>query len=398
MDEGDSDDDMIHVEVVSTFAASPMPKLDTKTLKRLQNLPSPAHISTLLGLYSSRDKVALFTFCSSVCQAWPARQDRVLAAIAGHTGGGFVRELYREHVRSSPLGAEVDFSPLAGEFSYRVVGYVLTFGADPKNAVHWPPLLLLIDLYTQALLTMGDDEFFGTGVANAPRNPLSLGEVISLSRRLLNIAFVLYWREDQTNPVQGQFTAAQLNWNGIRDKATRCLQAIHAREYVLFTMLRGSHPLKDPPRSSRKHFTPRDHWLVTSQIDVQSFVQAAIFEEQQMSEDGEEMEEPSLYASRPPLKPSRSLTKRQVAYLSPRLAVLNNIPFAIPFETRVSIFRHFVLNDMTARGRLNRFSGGRTRAVIRRDKIAQDGFDRLQDVNLKQPLEIVFIDQFGQEE
>ena len=87
-----------------------------------------------------------------------------------------------------------------------------------------------------------------------------------------------------------------------------------------------------------------------------------------------------------------------MAYLSPRLAVLNNIPFAIPFETRVSIFRHFVLNDMMARGRLDRFSGGRTRAVIRRDKIAQDGFDRLQDANLKQPLEIVFIDQFGQEE
>ena len=77
---------------------------------------------------------------------------------------------------------------------------------------------------------MGDDEFFGTGVANAPRNPLSLGEVISLSRRLLNIAFVLYWREDHTNSTQGQFVSARLDWNGIRDKATRCLQAIHARE------------------------------------------------------------------------------------------------------------------------------------------------------------------------
>lgn len=161
----------------------------------------------------------------------------------------------------------------------------------------------------------------------------------------------------------------------------------------------GSHLLKDPSHSSRKHFTPRDHWLVTSQIDVQSFVQAAIFEEQQMSEnDGEEMEEPLPYTSRPSLKSSRSLTKQQVAYLSPRLAVLNKIPFAIPFETRVSIFRHFILNDMMARGRMDRFSGGRTKAVIRRDRIAQDGFDRLQDANLKQPLEIVFVDQFGQEE
>ena len=36
--------------------------------------------------------------------------------------------------------------------------------------------------------------------------------------------------------------------------------------------------------------------------------------------------------------------------------------------------------------------------MIRRDKIAQDGFDRLQEADLKQPLEIVFVDQFGQEE
>ena len=159
-----------------------------------------------------------------------------------------------------------------------------------------------------------------------------------------------------------------------------------------------SHSLIYLSFSSRKHFTPEDHWLVTSQIDVQSFVQAAIYEEQQMSQNGEEIEEPSRLAFRRSLKPSRFLSKRQVAYLSPRLAVLNNIPFSIPFETRVSVFRNFVLNDMMSRGRSDRFSGGRTKAVIRRDKIAQDGFDRLQDANLKQPLEIVFIDQFGQEE
>lgn len=230
VEEGDSEGGEIHVEIVSAFGVPSMPKLDAKTLKRLEGLPSPAHISTLLGMYFSREKVALFTFCSSICQAWPARQDKLLATVLGYTGGGFVRELYRENIRSSPLGAEVDASPLAGAFNHYLVVIFLTSSADPKNMVHWPPLLLFIDLYTQALLTMGDDEFFETGVANAPRNPLSLGEVISLSRRLLNIAFVLHWRDDQTNPTQEQFMSGSLNWNGIRDKATRCLQAIHARE------------------------------------------------------------------------------------------------------------------------------------------------------------------------
>ena len=38
------------------------------------------------------------------------------------------------------------------------------------------------------------------------------------------------------------------------------------------------------------------------------------------------------------------------AYLSPRLGVLNNIPFAIPFDVRVSIFRSFIRNDAVSRG------------------------------------------------
>ena len=75
----------------------------------------------------------------------------------------------------------------------------------------------------------------------------------------------------------------------------------------------------------------------------------------------------------------RIMSQRQVALLSPRLGVLNNIPFAIPFEVRVSIFRHFVENDLIMRG----YDGGRdrfrhtTRITVRRESIAQDGFDRL---------------------
>lgn len=42
--------------------------------------------------------------------------------------------------------------------------------------------------------------------------------------------------------------------------------------------------------------------------------------------------------------------------------------------------------------------GARTRAVVRRGNIAQDGFDRLADADLKAPIEITFIDQWGNEE
>lgn len=87
--------------------------------------------------------------------------------------------------------------------------------------------------------------------------------------------------------------------------------------------------------------------------------------------------------------------------MSPRWGILNNIPFAIPFEVRVSIFRQFVHKDMHNLGMSRYSSLGRmnaTRVTIRRTNVAEDGFDKLADANLKAPVEISFIDQFGEPE
>lgn len=149
-------------------------------------------------------------------------------------------------------------------------------------------------------------------------------------------------------------------------------------------------PLINVHLSSRKPFTPSDHWLVTSQLDIVPFIEAAVFEERKLS--GLLPESNSVRG--------RIMSQRQVALLSPRLGVLNNIPFAIPFEVRVSIFRHFVENDRMMRGYDDARDRYRfvTRVTVRRDNIAQDGFDRLDSVDLKAPIAITFIDQFGQEE
>lgn len=56
---------------------------------------------------------------------------------------------------------------------------------------------------------------------------------------------------------------------------------------------------------------------------------------------------------------------------------------------------------MTSKG-ITRYSYlgmlNKSRIQVRRGMVAQDGFDKLADVNLKAPIEISFIDQFGQEE
>jgi hypothetical protein len=51
-------------------------------------------------------------------------------------------------------------------------------------------------------------------------------ELTSFSHKLLNIVFMLYWREDQTNVQEGGVPGVNLKWEGVRGKVTKCLQAI----------------------------------------------------------------------------------------------------------------------------------------------------------------------------
>jgi ubiquitin-protein ligase E3 C len=94
---------------------------------------------------------------------------------------------------------------------------------------------------------------------------------------------------------------------------------------------------------------------------------------------------------------TRQLTKRELAYLSPRLGILNNIPFAIPFESRVSIFRSFVRNDQIKMH--NNGYGLGKKVIVRRESVSQDGFDHLNELGAawKGRLAITFVDKFGQE-
>lgn len=134
---------------------------------------------------------------------------------------------------------------------------------------------------------------------------------------------------------------------------------------------------------------------------MNSFVEAAVIEEQSLLSSG----------AHHPKQASSPILQR--AAITPRLGILNNIPFSIPFAVRVTIFRHFVLNDMKERGSLSSYGSwnsrfdpfirGRrgahkSRVQVRRGMVAQDGFDRLAEADLKMPLVITFVDQFGQEE
>ena len=93
---------------------------------------------------------------------------------------------------------------------------------------HWPFLLFLVDSYTHLLLTMGDDEFFSSSRVRV--NPLTLDEVTSLSKQLLHITFPMYWQSDERSIRQRCVESLPITWEDARNRLTRCLQALHARE------------------------------------------------------------------------------------------------------------------------------------------------------------------------
>ena len=110
----------------------------------------------------------------------------------------------------------------------------------------------------------------------------------------------------------------------------------------------------------------------------------------------------------------RASRKRYLQAVAPRLEILQNMPFLIPFETRVEIFREFVRLDQMRRrhgliepelwrhavmfrGQEGNAEIQRRQAVIRRNFEFEDAFNQFYDLGagLKEPISIVFKDEFG---
>lgn len=111
----------------------------------------------------------------------------------------------------------------------------------------------------------------------------------------------------------------------------------------------------------------------------------------------------------------KTARRKHLETLAPRLAILQNIPFFIPFTTRVEIFHEFVMLDQAKRRGgivdadlwrmlLSNTRGpddvGKHRAVIRRDHCFDDAYAHFYKLGdgFKEPIQIVFKDQFGTDE
>lgn len=402
--------------------------VDRSTLTKLLILPSNEHLAALLaasGRYPTSCREAFCAFLASTLYSWdsPTRES-VLSAIAiglggnaqGSTMGGLVRELWRGWIRSSSLSHKLSTD---ASVSAKRLASMLT---DQSLARSWPCLVMLVELYSRSLLTMGDDEFYpdssssvtlgSSSSSSTLRNALTLDEVVSLSSLLRNLAFGMFWFEGSLGELSDldskSVAGMRMTLLSLRNLAVRLLQQIHQRD-------------------SRRQFTPEGHWLMTNQWDLQSFIQSVVMEEKSNLESltaqeqgdggmvdttstdtGDRRGDGNMDIDDDPLRGrsgarsiARAISARQRAFVSPRIGVLNNIPFVVPFTVRVEIFREFVRLDAQRHGIMR---DGYQRAVhtvtIRRTNLAEDGFVHLNRLGpgLKNRFEVRFIDQFGQEE
>lgn len=101
--------------------------------------------------------------------------------------------------------------------------------------------------------------------------------------------------------------------------------------------------------------------------------------------------------------------RKQLESVAPRLEILQNMPFFIPFTTRVQIFRQFVALDQQRRrgtsdpdmwrfAQMNSTSGdiSKHRAKVRREHIFEDAYAQFYNLGegFKEPIQIRFVDKF----
>lgn len=328
----------------------------------------------------------------------------------------------------------------------------------------WRTLLLFLELYNFLLRVTDDEDFLpaenqllsqqSPATLRIRSSGLDMDELKQLIHFLKNLSFPLYYNLPDVMPsasrsgrlgslmgvssgkssAQEETKATQTSFAGIigmdvlnlRSASTATMRSLYERD-------------------SRRRFLPSDFWLMTSKFDMDGFISAVVLEEQQkeqMAEDGDDSDDSedsdafdsfhtftgqrlSRAAQIEKRRRLRRVQREQLlAQVGPKLEILRNMPFVIPFEVRVRIFRQFVYLDKAKRRgghvdpdrwRLSVISGeggfngptargrdvlGRHSARVKRGQVFRDAYEQFYTLGdgLKEPIQITFVDQFDQPE
>ncbi|KAH8176782.1 HECT-domain (ubiquitin-transferase) domain-containing protein [Sarocladium implicatum] len=287
----------------------------------------------------------------------------------------------------------------------------------------WRIILLFLDMYTFVLRLSDDEEFLhgldtnrmqlGTApVSRLQSCSLSLDSVKLLTQTLKHTALALYSNVPEV--LGARVLQEKQSIHSGRQEGTTVKNAAHEFENLRNTVTSALKMLYE--RDSRLHFLPPDFWLMIDKFDKDGFINAVVEEEQaqrdaELQDDSDSEEDASdsedLYsASRTRTSMlrnwQRNRKERRLAEIGPKLEVLKHMPFVVPFETRVKIFRKFIQMDREGRGSSSFFMDANPRhaARIRRGRLFDDAYNAFFKIGdgLKDLISITFVDKFGNNE
>ncbi|KAI0176520.1 hypothetical protein GGR52DRAFT_365485 [Hypoxylon sp. FL1284] len=325
----------------------------------------------------------------------------------------------------------------------------------------WRTILLFLELYNFLLRVTDDEDFLpaenqisseqSPATARIRSSGLSIRELKQLIDFLKNLSFTLYYHlpmimPSASRPVRMSLVSRKASVEEEETKASQTSFAgiigmdVLSLRGVSTTTMRSLYE-----RDSRRRYLPIDFWLMTSKFDMNGFISAVVLEEQQkdqMDEEDEDSDSESSVDGRQTFRSfatqrlsraaqieqgrrSRRVQREQLlAQVGPKLEILRNMPFIIPFETRVQIFRQFIYLDKVKRRsghvdadrwRLSVVAAGggfddpsprgrdilgRHSARVRRGNVFRDAYNEFYTLGegLKEPIQITFVDQFDQPE
>lgn len=377
---GDSDNDEEDEEDVLEVGTS-LEKLGAsqETISAVEELGSRSFTSQLFSLLSTDAAgsnavlhvVASFYAC--LIRLSPRTKQSVLLQLS------FVQEVSAIHT----FWTSFKQSHLYDAGSRNVLSSTQILQSFQNEQPEWTGYLLALELYSYWLIVADDTEFFENHIQG-----LTIPEVRELAIFLKNLSFSLIWN------------SSDISASATRSSNKRFLSQITKVKEMSLRVMRQIYT-----RDSRRPFLGKEFWLMTEHFNMNMFISGVVQEQEKVQNQDDSDDEASnsqptaapgfrKYAIRPAEKYKQNV--------EPRLNILRQAPFFMPFDVRVQIFQEFIANDKSRIAPESFFDEivnpmRRSLIRVRRGHIFEDAFENVDKIDLKSQLRVEFYNDYGVE-
>ncbi|EPX74884.1 ubiquitin-protein ligase E3 [Schizosaccharomyces octosporus yFS286] len=356
MDLGEDDDEdeeysfvqdyYVHLQLVAKQFRSLLCSQILSVQRAFAEALSSNFITKVFSEITSNTILNISHFYSSILKLFPSNRTSILMYVS-----------LIDQVRVEPSMSFVQYSwniftksPVFPLFSKKVdVKSILQ-----TDSAHWYQLQFLLDVYSRMLFTMIDEEFH-----SVKYNPLyNVREELCIL--LKNFVLGLYWDVNASKEVNDN---SLVDVTQLRVSSTSLLQRLFRINY-------------------RKPYVQENMFMMEEYFNLSEFEAGALQEAQSASNMDADL--------------SSGMKVDNYNELRPKLNILNNCSFFLPFRFRIHLLQQLITMDKQANGFIQPF-GHLKHAVIRRNRIFDDGFDAFFNLGkmFKGTIRITFVDEHG---